>query len=53
MYRIKHISVALLILMFAMGGCKSTTPEASSDFTANEFILLLATSNNGEVGPCG
>jgi hypothetical protein len=42
----------MLLLILGLSGCK-TAPVASSNYSPNEFTLLLATSNEGEVGPCG
>ena len=48
---IKVFGLALLMVL-GLGGCKST-PETATDYDPGEFALLLATSNQGEVGPCG
>ena len=42
--------VTILILLVAVG-CKSETDNPI--YSANEFTLMVAASNDGEVGPCG
>jgi|GEM_PF-326215 hypothetical protein len=42
----------MLLMILGFSGCKNA-PVASSTYSPNEFTLLLATSNEGEVGPCG
>ncbi|MCF7824370.1 MAG: hypothetical protein K9N35_09395 [Candidatus Marinimicrobia bacterium] len=47
---IGRMTFFLLILVAAMG-CRGTSVNDSYD--PSEFTLLIATSNHGEVGPCG
>ncbi len=42
--------ILILFILVAMG-CKSKTTD--SVYNPNEFTLLVAASNDGEVGPCG
>ena len=42
----------ILMLVLGLGACKSSS-DASKKYAPNQFTLLLATSNDGEVGPCG
>lgn len=47
--RISSIIVLLIIIASLMACSKAE----ATDPTPYEFTLLLATNNNGEVGPCG
>jgi len=46
---LKVISISLVFI--GLIACKST--GRISKYDPNEFTLLIATSNHGEVGPCG
>ena len=43
----------LLLILFSLGviGCRSSSIDPN--YNPNEFTLLVAASNDGEVGPCG
>jgi len=45
-----HLTIVLLlgVTLLACNGSSN-----SGNYNPNELILLLATSNHGEVGPCG
>ncbi len=47
------IKRGLILIVFSLGviACKNT--PANPYYNPNEFTLLIAASNNGEVGPCG
>ncbi|NQV16770.1 hypothetical protein HQ531_15005 [bacterium] len=49
--RKRSITLALIIFSLGVLSCKSNSVD--SKYSPNEFTLLLATSNHGEVGPCG
>ncbi len=52
MNRVTRKSWLILAMVgLIMVGCKPDGGD--SDYTPNEFTLMLAASNNGEVGPCG
>ncbi len=44
---------SLILILFSLGllGCKSNAMDPI--YNPNEFTLLIAASNDGEVGPCG
>ncbi len=48
---IKKSSMILILFSVGMIGCKSDS--IASNYNPNEFTLMVAASNNGEVGPCG
>jgi len=43
--------LVLAMVGLAITGCR--TDGVKSDYNPNEFTLMVAASNNGEVGPCG
>ncbi len=47
-YSFKHLLFLLLFMIPGFYGCRSQ-PQPGAD----EIILLLAASNNGEIDPCG
>ncbi len=48
---IKKSSLLLILFTLVILGCKSNVAEPQ--YNPNEFTLLIAASNHGEVGPCG
>ncbi|MEA3286283.1 MAG: hypothetical protein U9Q77_02760 [Candidatus Marinimicrobia bacterium] len=48
---IKKSVMILILLTVGILGCKNNS--IASNYTPNEFTLLVAASNHGEVGPCG
>jgi len=40
----------ILLVLLVASGCKS---QDNPIYNPNEFTLLIAASNDGEVGPCG
>ncbi len=48
---LKQSGLILLLVILVAVGCTSETVHSA--YTPNEFTLLIAASNNGEVGPCG
>lgn len=48
---VKKGGLFLVLILLGMMGCKSES--TNPDYNANEFTLLVAASNDGEVGPCG
>ncbi|MBC8376217.1 MAG: hypothetical protein H8E26_09220 [FCB group bacterium] len=48
---LKRSGLMLLLIVLVTVGCKSETTNPI--YNANEFTLMVAASNNGEVGPCG
>ncbi len=48
---IKRSSLLFLLVILAIFACKSEAEN--SKYNPNEFTLLIAASNDGEVGPCG
>ncbi len=53
-YTHRNLTASLFIIMMVLGlgNCKKD-PSATGDYSPNELSLLFATSNEGEVGPCG
>lgn len=49
-FRIKQSGLFFILIVLATVGCKS---EVNPVYNPNEFTLLIAASNDGEVGPCG
>ena len=48
---LKQRGLFLLLIVLVTLGCKSETKNPN--YNANEFTLMVAASNDGEVGPCG
>ncbi len=48
---LKRSGLILLLIVLVAVGCKSETIDPN--YNPNEFTLLVAASNDGEVGPCG
>ncbi len=46
----KKIGLLLFLVVMTTIGCRS---EVTSEYNPNEFTLMVAASNHGEVGPCG
>lgn len=47
----KRAGLSLMIIAMVTVGCKSETMDPN--YNPNEFTLMVAASNDGEVGPCG
>ncbi|NQV30663.1 MAG: hypothetical protein HQ508_07240 [Candidatus Marinimicrobia bacterium] len=47
----KRLGLLFMLIVMATFGCKSET--VNPKYNPNEFTLLIAASNDGEVGPCG
>ncbi len=48
---LKQSGLMLMLITLVAVGCKSESTNPS--YNANEFTLMVAASNDGEVGPCG
>jgi len=48
---LKQTGLILMLIVLVTVGCKSETID--QNYNPNEFTLLVAASNDGEVGPCG
>ncbi len=48
---LKQSGLILLLIVLVTVGCKSET--MNPNYNPNEFTLMVAASNDGEVGPCG
>lgn len=47
----KKSGLFLVLILLVIVGCQSGT--VNSLYNPNEFTLMVAASNDGEVGPCG
>ncbi len=47
----KMKALPIIMVMLGVLGCKSNALEQK--YNPNEFTLMVAASNHGEVGPCG
>ncbi|MCF7826685.1 MAG: hypothetical protein K9M55_06955 [Candidatus Marinimicrobia bacterium] len=50
-YFLKRSRLLLLLIILMAAGCKSNAVNPA--YNPNELTLLIAASNDGEVGPCG
>jgi uncharacterized protein YcfL len=48
---LKRSGLILFLIAMVTVGCKSETKNPN--YYPNEFTLMVAASNDGEVGPCG
>jgi predicted component of type VI protein secretion system len=48
---LKQSGLILLLIVLVTVGCTSETKNPN--YNPNEFTLMVAASNDGEVGPCG